>query len=192
MKLKRSIILSLLLVFVLAFSSVTYALESNGLNISSELDMINMEEPAVVFDLDTYGDGVLKRDVNGDFHGELQIRSSTGLTVVSCTLSGFTGGVANLYSIYIWWMGTNQVANIQATDLRISTTSILSPETFYSDPFFVNAGSTIAGFQQVGVVIISMDVKRVRIRTRGLQTYFNNTHTWISTGNINGTVDVNQ
>lgn len=89
-------------------------------------------------------------------------------------------------------MGTNQVANIQATDLRISTTSILSPETFYSDPFFVNAGSTIAGFQQVGVVIISMDVKRVRIRTRGLQTYFNNTHTWISTGNINGTVDVNQ
>ena len=75
--------------------------------------------------------GELTRNESGAFSG--QIRS--GITTVTCILSGNTGGISTLYNIYIRWNGTNQVQSIQADKLWILNTSITSPVTYYYKSF---------------------------------------------------------
>ena len=66
---------------------------------------------------------------------------SGGITAVSCTLVGNTGGIRNLYQIYIRWNGTNKVQSLQATKLKITTTSILNQQIyFYDRDYWISTG----------------------------------------------------
>lgn len=194
--------LLLTIVIILSLSSPISAQEYNqndaetSLNANlqeetNDVDIMNLEGPTVIIDLGEYGSGTLKRDADGNYSGEITTRGLRGITSVTCVLSGGTGGIYNLYRIYIKWKGTNSVVNIQATSLKISTTSILNPTTYWNNSFYIHCGSTALGYSSVGTVTIPTSVKQVRVKTTGLKCYFNYADYWISTGNLNGTVNVN-
>lgn len=154
-------------------------------------DWQNLKEgPSVEFDLGASGSTTLQKDVEGNYNGQINAQSSTGVTVVKCFMSARTGGIDGLYEIYISWSGTNQVANIKASSLKITSTSILSPKTYYNKSFFINGGSSLYGSRTIGTVYISPTVKKVRVKTTGLKCYFNNRDYWVSTGNLNGTINL--
>lgn len=100
-------------------------------------------------------------------------------------------GIPNLYQIYINWKGTNRIINIKARKLTVSTTSALKDKKYYDKPLHINCDSTTLGYKSIGTVMIPTSTKQVRIKTTGLQCYFNDADYWISTGNINGLVSVN-
>lgn len=176
-----SLILILSIIFTPIISLTTYASENQKYIVG----------PTVTVDLGILGSSELKQDKNGNYSGELTPLSSTGLTSVTCVLSGGTGGISNLYQIYIKWKGSNQVANIRAQSLKISSTSVLNPKTYWQNSFFIDAGSKTLGFKSIGTCTIPTSVKKVRIKTEGLQCFFNDRDWWISTGELNGTVNVN-
>jgi hypothetical protein len=178
---KSRFLLVLSLVFMLIFtaSPVAFAAETT----------VNNQETSVIADSGEYV--TFQKDLNGNYSGVLNLPSSRGVTAVKCTLSRYSGGVSNRYEILIRWAGSSQVANIRASNLTVSDTSYFSPDTYFSQSFFINAGSTKSGYRSIGYCTIPTSVKRVRIKTRGLQCYFNNESTWFSTGELNGTVSVN-
>lgn len=179
---KFLLLLSMVFILVLTSSSFVFAAEQKE---------TNQQAPIVLVDLGVYGTGTLQQDENGDYRGQILPPVSAGYTAVQCVLSGNTGGISNLYQIYIRWSGSTQVANIKASSLTVSSTSVLSPATYYSNSFLISAGSTTSGYRSIGTCSIPTSVKKVRIKTSGLQCFFNNEYTWLSTGELNGTVNVN-
>lgn len=128
----------------------------------------------------------LNRNSDGSFSGESTIY---GVTAVSCFLSGNTGGIDELYEIYIRWSGGAQVIGIKASNLKIS--SLNSSATYFSDSFSVDCHLESHGTAAVRTCYIPNSVKTVRIKTTNLMTYFAYENIWLSTGEINGTYTVN-
>lgn len=181
---KKISLVCLLFTFILGFNTINHAAPS-------EKNIMNLEGPTVIIDLGDYGSGELKKDSDGIYSRNIITYTSVGATAVSCVLSGHTGGIPNLYEIYIRWTGTNQVANIQATCLNVKSTNILNPSTYFSRSFLISAGSQYSGYKPIGTCVIPTSVKTVKITTTGLQLFFNDRTTWLSTGNLNGNVNVN-
>ena len=48
----------------------------------------------------------------------------------------------------------------------------------------------LLGCKRVDTVYISSSVKKVRVQTTGLKCYFNDRDYWISSGNLNGTINL--
>lgn len=183
---RKKMIIALIIVAMQIFFNVkgimVYA------NIESQQPLL--EGPSIEINLNTFENTSLKKDEKGNYSGQINVQSSSGITVVKCFMSGRTGGINGLYEIYISWTGTNQVANIKASSLKITSTSIFSPTTYYNKSFYIKGGSKIMGCKSIGTVYISPSVKKINVKTKGLKCYFNDRDYWISTGNLNGTINL--
>lgn len=174
-------IISLILVVCMFFtvnSSTIYAKE-----ISDNFDnyIMSLEGPSTTFE------GTLVQNEQGDYVGTLR----SGMTTVTCVLSGRTGGIATLYQVYIRWKGTNQVQSIQASNLSITDANMLHDQTpFFSKDFFIQGLSATSGYKPIGTCTIPESISKVHIKTTGLCAYFYNEDFWISLGEINGTLSV--
>lgn len=128
----------------------------------------------------------LHQNADGSYSGA---KSINGITAVSCFLSGNTGGIDDLYQIFIRWSGSSQVLGIRASNIKIS--SLNYSTTYYENNFKVDCRLTSSGTRAIGSCYIPSSVKTVRIKTTGLQTEFAYEYVWVSTGEINGTYQVN-
>lgn len=144
-------------------------------------DTMNEDGASVSIDLNDFSEVILK-----DSQEEMQRLGTSGIT---CMLSGNTGGIDNLYTIYIRWYGDEQIANISGDSMKISTTN--NSNTYYDNDFFFSCGATCSGNQSIGTCIIPTNVKTVRAKTTKLRAYFNSASMWIQSGEINKIFSVN-
>ncbi len=138
------------------------------------------EGPSVVFDLND----------DNSFTDSIVIKSETGVTVVTCSLSGHTGGIDELYEIIIHWKGNNRVKYLKADKLYIDSGNILNPKTYWNKSFSFDCRSTMVGANALGTVYLSKDIKRVRVSTKMLQAYFNDRDFWIRINEMNGNINL--
>ena len=160
------------------FATQIYAADKKGTEYSVNSSII--EGPSVTFVLNeqnNYTDSIL-------------LKGSSGITTVTCKLSGGVAGVHRLYKVLIYWNGTNQVQSLRANELYICSSNILKPHTYYSKPFSISGLSACSGCREVGTVYLKDDVHQVIIGSRGLQAYFYNRDFWISTGDFRGPVNL--
>lgn len=178
---------------ILSFSMTSYAKETDNLEESvvtkSDADVMSLEGPTVYVDLDEYGSGELTRDADGNYSGVLTSRS--GVTVITCIMTGYIDSIENYYEIGIAWNGSNQVNYISADSLTVKSTSILHSEEYWSNPIYVPAGSDTKGYKPVGYVMIDPDVEKVKVQTSGLKAFFNNEDYWITVSEISQTIKLN-
>ena len=72
---------------------------ASDIETNTNADIMSLDGPSTTFD------GRLFLDENGNYSGQLR----SGFTTVTCVLSGRTGGIPTLYTIYIRWQGSNAV-----------------------------------------------------------------------------------
>lgn len=137
-----------------------------------------LDGPSVVFDLN---------EDNG-YTDSIQLKDSSGITTVTCKLSGGVGGIPTLYKVLIFWNGTNSVQAIRATKLYINNGNILKPRTYYSHGFSIEGLGSNVGCREVGTCNISDGTKQVMVGTKGLQAFFYNRDYWVSTGDLYGPI----
>ncbi len=193
MNLKKIICFLLVAIFTLSFGLTSYAQKANDLEANvvtkSDADVMALEGPTVYVDLGEYGSGELTRDGDGNYSGELTPRS--GITTFTCTMTGYIDSIKNYYEIGIKWSGSNKVNYISADNLTVKSTSIFSSEEYWSNPFYIPAGSTTSGYKPIGYVIIDPDVTKVKVETSGLKAFFNNEDYWIKFNEISGNINLN-
>lgn len=180
--------LFLVALVTLLFSSKTLANESTeepaGDDYGTEYDYImSLEGPSSITPLE----GVLYRYNDGSFKGTL---GTKGVSAISCVLSGNAGGVETLYYIYIRWSGDEAVQSISANNLKITNTSALNPKTYHSGGFHISGLSGTSGYKSIGTCYIPKDVKKVRIKSTGLQAFFYTADFWIRLNEINGILNL--
>jgi hypothetical protein len=127
---------------------------------------------------------------NNSYSDVITLTGAYGITKVQCVLSGNTGGIKRLYSIYIRWSGNNKVQSISASNLKISNTSTIHPSAFFSRGFFISGLSSNSGYRQIGTCYIPSDVNVVRVKSTGLKAFFYNRDFWIRMGELNGTISL--
>ena len=123
---------------------------------------MSLDGPSTTFD------GRLFLDENGNYSGQLR----SGFTTVTCVLSGRTGGIPTLYTIYIRWQGSNAVQALRADNLYI-----VGDSQYYSKGFLIDG-------------VIPDTEESVYISTNNLRCYFYNEDYWIKFNEIGGWVDV--
>ena len=190
---KKSFCFLLAAFFILSFSMTSYAKETDNLeeNVVTKSDaaVMSLEGPTVYVDLGEYGSGELTRDADGNYSGELTPRS--GITVITCIMTGYIDSIENYYEIGIMWNGSNQVNYISADSLTVKSASIFNSEVYWSNPIYISAGSDIKGYKPVGYVIIDPDVEKVKVQTSGLKAFLNNEDYWITLSEISETIKLN-
>lgn len=82
---------------------------ASDIETNTNADIMSLDGPSTTFD------GRLFLDENGNYSGQLR----SGFTTVTCVLSGRTGGIPTLYTIYIRWQGSNAVQALRADNLYI-------------------------------------------------------------------------
>ena len=138
------------------------------------------EGPSVVFDLNE----------DNNYTDSITLKSESGVTVVTCSLSGHTGGIANLYEIIIHWKGNNRVKYLKADKLYIDSGSVLHPKTYWNNSFNFDCRSTMVGANVVGSFQLPPNLKRVHVSTKMLQAYFNDRDYWLRINEINGYINL--
>lgn len=138
------------------------------------------EGPSVEFNLSN----------ENNYTDTIKTRGISGVTVVSCSLSGHTGGVDGLYQIIIHWNGNNRVKSLSANKLYINNGNILSPKTYSSKGFSIDCKSTYTGYRVIGTCYIPKEVKSVRVSSKILQAYFNDRDYWLRLNEIYGTINL--
>ena len=108
-----------------------------------------------------------------------------GFTTVTCVLSGRTGGIPTLYTIYIRWQGSNAVQALRADNLYI-----VGDSQYYSKGFLIDGLSATQGYRSIGTCVIPDTEESVYISTNNLRCYFYNEDYWIKFNEIGGWVDV--
>lgn len=189
---KRIITLFLAVIIMVSFGFESYAKNNDSdekIITKSDTDVMSLEGPTVYVDFGELGSGELACDADGNYSGQLMPRS--GVTAITCTMTGYIDSIKNYYEIGIRWTGQSQVNSISATSLTVKSTSILSPVTYWSHSFSISAGSTYSGYCPVGYVVIDPSVTKVKVQTSGLQVYFNNEDYWIKLNEISGTIKLN-
>lgn len=184
-KFKKPISFILLLVLCLNMTTVVFAEQSKNI--------MALEGPTVVLDLDQLGEIELERDEHGLYRGDIDIYTPrAGITAISVVLSGGVGGISSLYHVLLRWTGTVQVAHIKYSSLTIKDTAILSPKTYYSaGARTVACGMQVSGFASLGNASIPPSVKKVKIAATGLSVSFPHQDYWIQLTPLSGTVNVN-
>ncbi len=109
------------------------------------------------------------------------------VTTVTCFLSGNTGGIDDLYEVFIRWNGS-QLIQITASNLKI--TSLDNATTYYNKSFYIDCKLTSIGTRAIGTCYIPNSVQKVRIKTTNMKAQFLYKYVWLST-EINGTYQVN-
>lgn len=176
---KLNFLLGLILAFTLVSTSFVYAQGPDVITKSSK-DVMSMDGPSVYVDLGELGQGLLQRDSKGNYSGEIKPNAAATIT---CVMYGNINDITNYYEIGIKWRGTEPVNNIMASKLTVSSGS----EVYWSNPFGFNTGTSATGYRPIGYVVIPPDIKKVKIKTKGLQIYMNNVDYWIKLNEINGT-----
>ena len=103
----------------------------------------------------------------------------------TCVLSGRTGGIPTLYTIYIRWQGSNAVQALRADNLYI-----VGDSQYYSKGFLIDGLSATQGYRSIGTCVIPDTEESVYISTNNLRCYFYNEDYWIKFNEIGGWVDV--
>lgn len=153
--------------FTTVFASTTEKIRDNGIML--------LEGPSTTFE------GHLVLDENGNYSGQLR----SGFTTVTCVLSGRTGGIPTLYTIYIRWKGSNAVQALQADNLYI-----VGESQYYNRKFFIDGLSDTQGYCSVGTCVIPDEEESVYVSTNNLRCFFYNEDYWIKFNEIGGWVEV--
>ena len=130
---------------------------ASDIETNTNADIMSLDGPSTTFD------GRLFLDENGNYSGQLR----SGFTTVTCVLSGRTGGIPTLYTIYIRWQGSNAVQG-----------------------FLIDGLSATQGYRSIGTCVIPDTEESVYISTNNLRCYFYNEDYWIKFNEIGGWVDV--
>ena len=104
---------------------------ASDIETNTNADIMSLDGPSTTFD------GRLFLDENGNYSGQLR----SGFTTVTCVLSGRTGGIPTLYTIYIRWQGSNAVQALRADNLYI-----VGDSQYYSKGFLIDGLSATQGF----------------------------------------------
>ncbi len=168
---KKIMSIILMCSMLLALNIVTIAAS----NTNGNVDVMSLEGPSATFE------GSLVKDENGNYSGQLR----SGFTQVSCVLSGGTGGISTLYTVYIRWQGSNAVQALSANNLYITGDS-----QYRNKGFLIDGLSSNSGYRSVGTCTIPSSEDRVYISTNNLRCFFYNEDIWIRFNEIGGWVNV--
>ena len=148
---------------------------ASDIETNTNADIMSLDGPSTTFD------GRLFLDENGNYSWQLR----SGFTTVTCVLSGRTGGIPTLYTIYIRWQGSNAVQALRADNLYI-----VGDSQYYSKGFLIDGLSATQGYRSIGTCVIPDTEESVYISTNNLRCYFYNEDYWIKFNEIGGWVDV--
>ena len=176
-------VLGVLLAIVVLISMIpnqVYAQEENYIDNTERNNKYFYEGPSVEFDLSK----------ENNYTDKIKTRGISGVTTITCSLSGRTGGIDGLYEIIIHWQGNNRVNSISASKLYINNGNILSPKTYRTSGFGIDCKSKYSGYRVIGTCYIPKEVKSVRVSSKLLQAYFNDRDYWIRLNELYGTINL--
>lgn len=187
---KRAGRIVFVILLILALSTSALAIDGNISNqIENEEEFSSTTVRGMVADEIT-----LQRQKDGSFVGSINVGNTKGVvsTTITVTLTGNVASITNRYLLQFHWTGTAKVGTIAADTVKVTSTSILFADEYFSTKDYSTScyGAT-SGVRSAGTFNIPKDVTKVRVKTTGLKAYFLDGAAWYATPSINTTFEVN-